>query len=120
MYTAWVTERGWRVTYSNRQKTWHNAIEKYIPIVDVNIDSNEDGNEPAQKEICTYRAFRAYWKSHFGVMKIRNRGEDVCTDCVMFTNKIQALKKKARKHITDTSIEQSPIRNNPATYQAMV
>ena len=92
IYVAWVCSMGWQVTYSNRARTRHNAIDKYIRVE----EGFDDDNGIAKQQVCSYRCFRMFWKKEFPKLKMRNRGEDVCTDCVIFTNRLNALRKRRR------------------------
>ena len=90
IYLSWVTSQGWKANYRNRANTRHNAIEKYTKADENDTSIYDDDEDLSRKQVCSYKCFQAFWKKEFQKLKIRKRGEDVCTDCVVFPNRLYA------------------------------
>jgi len=88
---------GW--CYSMGYKPRADAKGNFGPVTDFPLRSFDDITWPAgsQGNVCSWSSFRKLWTTFFPSMKIRNRCEDVCGECVRLKNSFQFLKKQQRE-----------------------
>ena len=96
-YARWCWERGWRVTKKNRTLTWYDAL------ADFPQRENDDASEvplwptgSESKTIVHWTTFLYFWKANFSHIKIRNKGADTCTDCLVLTNEFRFTRARSR------------------------
>mmetsp|Transcript_29631 Transcript_29631/g.43117 ORF Transcript_29631/g.43117 Transcript_29631/m.43117 type:complete len:202 (+) Transcript_29631:254-859(+) len=90
-YANWCWEQGWKVSMKSRAQTMYQALSNYEQRP--NDDEAEvplwpSGSET--KKVCSWFKFLHFWKAHYSNIKVRAKGADTCTDCMIL---IYGLKK---------------------------
>ena len=94
-YARWCFGRGWIVEKKNSATSVMMKLSEYTPRPHDDVDDDDiygvslwpTGSEG--QRICTWPTFHSFWKNHFGYIKIRKRGADTCTDCLVLTNEFR-------------------------------
>jgi hypothetical protein len=72
----------------------------------------------SQGHVCLWSSFQKIWKKYFPNMKIRNRCEDVCGECVWLRNSFQYIKKqKQNKEQEQLQLQQEEQEENDDSSQ---
>lgn len=89
-YARWCWERGWKVSKKNRALTIYDNVKDF-PMREHDDDCEvplwPTGSEA--KKIVTWCTFLNYWKANFPFIKVRKRGADTCTDCLVLANEFR-------------------------------
>ena len=92
-YAQWVYSRGWIPKKKNRTLSMYTTVEEFDPRPhddDQEIPLWPQGSE--RKRICCWTTFHTFWENNYSHIKIRKRGADTCTDCLIFLNSMKAVR----------------------------
>ena len=92
LYGEWCYSRGYFVKKKSSAKSSYVPIAEY-PKRDFNEIDWPAGSE--YKRIVCWRTFWQYWKDFFPHLKIRTKGADTCTDCLILTNSYKNSKNQS-------------------------
>ena len=91
-YAKWCYDNGWIVKKKSRSLTIYEKVKNYDK-----RPFDDDSEVPLwptgsqQKKICTWPCFLAFWKTNYKHIKVRAKGADTCTDCLIFMNCLKVL-----------------------------
>ena len=90
LYGVWCFDRGWKIKYNKRCKGSYSTIKEFtfrehddhliVPLFPTGM---------ARKPIVAWCTFTSFWKRHYPKLRIRPRGADTCTDCLIFVNSLR-------------------------------
>ena len=63
-----------------------------------------EGSE--RKEVCSWPTFLSFWKEHYPKIKVRAKGADTCTDCLIYLNSLKFLPDPVAYGITEDALEE--------------
>ena len=112
-YELWCLSRGYKPTFKSSAKSIYNKINDYA-LRENDEDDWPIGSEPQQ--VCAWETFRSYWWKHFPKMKIRKKGADVCTDCLMLANSFRSRSNRQQRRGEDVQAEQEEDLENTIMY----
>ena len=96
VYGQYLWENGWKLTLSSRKKG------SYVPLSETEVRENNDSDWPIgsqPKAIVSWRAFIQFWNAHYPQIRIRAKGADTCSECMLYVNSISNLRlKQSTKH----------------------
>ena len=95
LYARWCWNRGWIATRKSRAKGIYNNLNEYEQRPnddDLEVSLWPSGSE--LKKICTWPVFHKYWQCNYSDIKVRKKGADTCTDCLMFLNSFKGVQRE--------------------------
>ena len=90
-YGMWCWERGWKLKKTSRAKTIYGNHVHREHDDDSEVPLWPTGSEV--KDIASWPHFLTYWKTKFPNIKIRKKGADTCTDCLIMTNEFRMARR---------------------------
>ena len=107
-YARWCWERGWKVFKVSRTLTLYDKVQNF------SLHENDDasavplwpsGSTP--ERVVTWPTFLDFWKENFPHIKLRKKGADTCTDCLVLVNEFRMrLGASARNENEDDSSQE--------------
>ena len=97
-YARWCYERGWII---DKKNTATSVMKLVLEFKERPYDEDDEdgialflvGSE--RRKVCTWATFLNFWNQRFGYIKIRKKGADTCTDCLILTNEFRMRLKRA-------------------------
>ena len=91
IYCAWCYSEGYKPSADSKGN--------FGPVSDFPLRPHDDyvWPEGSSGYVCSWSSFQKVWKKFFPNMKIRNRCEDVCGECVRLRNSFQYIKRKKQE-----------------------
>jgi len=96
-YARWCFLRGWKIEKKSAAKTIYRAVKEYTkrPYE----DDDEDGislwpQGSVYRDLVSWPCFLSYWKKNFKQIKVRKKGADTCTDCLILRNEFRMCNRR--------------------------
>ena len=97
-FARWCYSRGWKVQKKSSALSW------YTPVSEFEKRPHDDDEEAPlwpqgsiYKRVVTWPSFWSYWKRNFPEIKIRKKGADTCTDCLLLCNEFRTREARAKR-----------------------
>ena len=97
LYARWCYSRGWKVEKKSSAKTIMKSTKEYTkrdyePVDEDGISLFPPGSEYGK--VISWPSFLRYWKRNFGHVKLRKKGADICTDCLIIMNDFRSCQRR--------------------------
>ena len=103
LYARWCYDRGWMVEYKSQARSMYESRDKFRSRVhDDKVEAPLWPTGSEGKPILSWQVFLHYWNTKFPYIKIWKRGADTCTDCLVLTNKCNAVQNRQTQARTNT------------------
>ena len=108
-YANWCYKRGWKVAKYSKAQSIYKPTPEFDPRSHLLSTGAEDplwleGSE--RMDVCSWPTFLYYWKDHYPKIKVRAKGADTCTECLMYVNSLKLLPAPVVDGITEDTLEE--------------
>ena len=107
LYKQWCFDRGYTITFANKNKTSINPKDKW-----------EARDDAECLPVVSFRSFKRFWDTNFAQLKVRPRGEDTCDKCFVIATNIVTNQKKRKRLEEEIDEEEGCI--NEAAFEELV